>query len=241
MSPPSDPRLLVLHGLQLKGSASAPALAETVDLPVADVERELRSLADEGLVVERASRPAGWGLTPAGRDAVSRLVAAEVDATGARPAVAHAYGRFRALNAAVLDACSRWQVRDVAGTPILNDHRDAGYDAGVVGDLARLQRRADPVVDDLAGTLARYGAYGPRLRRAVERVEAGEGDWFTKPSLPSYHTVWFELHEDLLTTLGLERSDESEPDTEPGTEPEPAAEPRPDADASPRRGARAGR
>jgi hypothetical protein len=92
---------------------------------------------------------------------------------------------------------------------VLNDHRDAGYDAGVVGDLAGIQRRADPVVDDLAGTLARYRAYGPRLRRAVEHVEAGDGDWFTKPSLPSYHTVWFELHEDLLTTLGLDRSAES--------------------------------
>ena len=71
---------------------------------------------------------------------------------------------------------------------MLNDHRDAAYDAGVVADLARIQRRADPVVDDLAGTLARYRAYGPRLRRAVERVEAGDGEWFTKPSLPSYHT-----------------------------------------------------
>jgi hypothetical protein len=39
---------------------------------------------------------------------------------------------------------------------VLNDHRDAAYDAGVVADLARFQRRADPVVADLAGTLARY-------------------------------------------------------------------------------------
>jgi hypothetical protein len=230
MPPPSDPRLLVLHGLQLKGNAPGPALADTVDLPAADVERELRALAADGLVVERTSPPAGWSLTPAGRETVSRLVAAEVDAAGARPAVTDAYHRFRALNAAVLDACSRWQVRDVAGTPVLNDHRDAGYDAGVVGDLARIQRRADPVVDDLAGTLARYRAYGPRLRRAVEHVEAGEGDWFTTPSLPSYHTVWFELHEDLLTTLGLDRSAES-----------PSAGAEDDAGTAAAAGARAGR
>jgi hypothetical protein len=209
MPPSSDPRLLVLHGLQLKGNAPATVLADTVDLPVADVERELRALAADGLVVERTSPPAGWGLTPAGRETVSRMVAAEVDAAGVRPAVTDAYHRFHALNAAVLDACSRWQVRDVAGTPMLNDHGDPGYDTAVVADLARLQRRADPVVDDLAGTLGRYRAYGPRLRRAVEHVEAGDRDWFTKPSLPSYHTVWFELHEDLLTTLGLDRSAES--------------------------------
>ena len=209
MPPPSDPRLLVLHGLQLKANAAVAALAEATGLPVAAVERELQALAAEGLVVERTGTLAGWGLTPAGRAAVSRLVAAEVDAAGARPAVADAYRRFRVLNAAVLDACSRWQVRDVAGTPVRNDHRDTRYDARVVADLARLQRRADPVVDDLAQTLERYRGYGPRLRRAVERVEAGDGDWFTKPSLPSYHTVWFELHQDLLTTLGLDRSAEA--------------------------------
>jgi hypothetical protein len=28
--------------------------------------------------------------------------------------------------------------------------------------------------------------------------------------MPSFHTVWFELHEDLLATLGLERSTESD-------------------------------
>jgi hypothetical protein len=27
--------------------------------------------------------------------------------------------------------------------------------------------------------------------------------------IASYHTVWFELHEDLLCTLGLERGSES--------------------------------
>jgi hypothetical protein len=220
---PPDPRLLVLHGLQLKGHVTAAALAETVDLPHADVERELAALVDDGLVVERTNAPAGWGLTPAGRDAATRLLADEVDAAGARQAVADAYGRFRALNAGVLDACSRWQVRDLAGTTVLNDHRDARYDAAVVADLARLQRRADPVVDDLAGTLDRYRTYGPRLRRALARVEAGDGDWFTKPSLPSYHTVWFELHEDLLTTLGLDRSAESVPQDDATAPAGPAA------------------
>ena len=38
---------------------------------------------------------------------------------------------------------------------------------------------------------------------------SGDTDWFTKPMLPSYHTVWFEMHEDLLSTLGIERGSES--------------------------------
>ena len=211
MSQPSDLRLLVLHGLRLKGVAHADVLAETVDLAVADVEGRMADLEAEGLVAPRSGALAGWSLTPAGRAEHARLVVAEVDATRTRATVARAYEAFRALNAGVLEACSRWQVRDIGGRPVLNDHGDPSYDARVVAHLARLQQRADPLCDDLAGALARYQTYGPRLRHAVDRVEAGDGDWFTKPMLPSYHTVWFELHADLLATLGLDRSVETVP------------------------------
>ena len=33
-------------------------------------------------------------------------------------------------------------------------------------------------------------------------MRAGDPDWFTRPTVDSYHTVWFELHENLLATLG---------------------------------------
>jgi hypothetical protein len=211
MSRPSDPRLLVLHGLRLKGVAPVDGLADATGLPAAEVGPLLDGLAGEGLVVLRTGALAGWALTPAGRAELARLLAAEVARNGAHGTVAGAYDHFRRLNVAVLDACSRWQVRDVDGRPVLNDHRDAAYDAGVVADLARLQLQAEPLCDDLAGALDRYRPYRPRLRHAVERVEAGEGEWFTKPLMPSYHTVWFELHEDLLATLGLERSTETVP------------------------------
>jgi hypothetical protein len=194
---PSDPRLLVLHALRLKGIADAATVAGAAGLP-----------EDEGLAAERTGAPASWSLTPAGRAEHLRELRAEVDTTATRATVTGAYERFRALNAGVLDACSRWQVRSIGGQLVRNDHRDPAYDARVVADLARLGERAAPLCDDLAGALERYRGYGPRLREAVARVEAGEGEWFAKPLVPSFHTVWFELHEDLLTTLGLERSDE---------------------------------
>ena len=54
------------------------------------------------------------------------------------------------------------------------------------------------------------GAAGEMCRVAIERFAkaAGDGDWFTKPTIDSYHTVWFELHENLLSTLGIERGHE---------------------------------
>lgn len=211
MSRPSEPRLLVLHGLRLKGAAELDALAEAAGLPAAEVESLLHALEHDGLVEHRSGALSGWTLTSAGRTEQARLVAAEVDATGNRDVVTNAYRRFRALNADVLATCSRWQVRDVAGTPVRNDHSDPSYDARVVADLERLHRQAGPLLDDLAATLDRYRSYGPRLGHAVARVSSGDGDWFTRPVMPSYHTVWFELHEDLLTTLGLDRTSEPVP------------------------------
>ena len=52
------------------------------------------------------------------------------------------------------------------------------------------------------------GGYGSRLSSALAKVQGGDGDWFTKPTIDSYHTVWFELHENLLATLGIERGRE---------------------------------
>ena len=72
------------------------------------------------------------------------------------------------------------------------------YDAGVVEQLTGLHARVEPICDDLGATLDRYAGYGPRLSMALHKVRTGDGDWFTKPMIASYHTVWFELHEDLL-------------------------------------------
>jgi len=46
------------------------------------------------------------------------------------------------------------------------------------------------------------------MQRASHALVAGEHTWLTRPTVDSYHTVWFELHEDLLATLGRTRSDE---------------------------------
>jgi len=39
------------------------------------------------------------------------------------------------------------------------------------------------------------------------RVNEGEFEFFTGVKVNSYHNLWFELHEDLLCTLGLERKE----------------------------------
>lgn len=205
----SDPRLLVLHGLRLKGVAETARLAAAVGLPVPTVARELDELAAAGLVVRRKGLLAGWSLTDAGRAAHGRALGDELRALGARPTVEASYRRFRELNPGVLDACSRWQVRELNGQAVRNDHADPRYDDRVLGDLDQALHRVRPVGDRLGAVLDRFRPYAPRLESALGRARAGELDYVTKPMIPSFHTVWFEMHEDLLVTLGLDRSSET--------------------------------
>jgi DNA-binding MarR family transcriptional regulator len=209
MSSSSDPRTLVLHGLRLKGFGDASAVAEAVGLTEADAKPILDGLIDEELVTYREGRISGYALTPTGRATHARLLVEQLDATGARPAIQDAYERFLAINKDLLAICTAWQLREVDGESIVNDHSDPAHDAAVVAELGELHDEVAPICADLGAALDRFAGYGPRLAEALSRVRAGDVDWFTKPMLPSYHTVWFELHEDLLATLGIERSSEA--------------------------------
>jgi DNA-binding PadR family transcriptional regulator len=208
VSAPSDTRMLVLHGLRLKGFAAAAAVMDAVGLVEDDAKPELDRLVEAGFASYRDGRLSGYSLTPAGREEHARLLAAELEATGRQPAVDDAYRRFLGINQDLLGICTAWQLREVDGESVINDHSDPEHDAGVIASLEALHAKVTPICADLGAALDRFAAYGSRLTNALERVRAGDVDWFTKPMLPSYHTVWFELHEDLLATLGIERSSE---------------------------------
>jgi hypothetical protein len=117
-------------------------------------------------------------------------------------ACAAVYESFEPLNREVLQACTDWQVRP-GGT--LNDHGDAAYDWSVIDRLTAIDERAAPLLRRLSGVAPRFAPYRERLRSARRRVVDGDRDWFTSPRIDSYHTVWMELHEDLLAALGRER------------------------------------
>jgi hypothetical protein len=57
--------------------------------------------------------------------------------------------------------------------------------------------------------LPRLDAYAAKLSAALDRIQAGDTTWFTRPLVDSYHTVWFELHEELIGAAGLTREDEA--------------------------------
>lgn len=195
-------------GLRLKGFAEAQIVADLVGLPVETVTDELTKAAESEFTSYRDGRRTGWTLMPAGRTEIERLASEELDAVGCREVAQSTYEQFLKLNSRMLQTCTDWQVKDVDAN-VLNDHTDADYDAGVIADLAELDAGVQPLCNDLASHLSRFAIYAPRFTSALDKVRAGETKWFTGPIIESHHTVWFEFHEDLLATLGIDRASEN--------------------------------
>lgn len=200
--------LLVLHTVRLIGVAGVDAIAGRLSTDRAEVEPMLRGGETSGFLRHRQGTLQGWALTPEGRRHVEDLLAAELDRRGARASVESAYGEFLQLNPLILEVCSDWQVIRVDAEMVLNDHADEHYDRVVLERLDAIHRSSLPMLARLSQVLRRFSGYRPRLDTAVRRARGGQREWVTKPLIDSYHTVWFELHEDLLATLGRRRSEE---------------------------------
>ncbi|GAA3440587.1 transcriptional regulator [Planomonospora venezuelensis] len=201
---PTGDDLLVLHALRCVGSAGPARLSEATGLPGPDVESVLIDLAVAGLTTYSPGDFGGWGLTEAGRAADAERISRELDAAGARTAVTEAYEDFLVLNPELLDLCTAWQLRPAGGVLVPNDHTDPAYDSRVLDGFTDLHRRADVLCADLSAVLLRFRRYRVRLAGALARAGSGAGEYVTD-DMESYHIVWFQLHEDLLATLGIPR------------------------------------
>lgn len=196
--------LLVLHTLRCIGFAGLARVAAAAGLPESDAESELIDLAVAGLVTRAAGAFGGWGLTEAGRAADAERIAAELETAGTRTAVAEAYDGFCVLNPELLDLCTAWQTRTVDGVVTANDHADPVYDARVLDRLTEFDQRAEAACATLSAAMLRFRRYRVRLTDALAHARSGSLEYVTD-NLESYHTVWFQLHEDLLATLGIPR------------------------------------
>lgn len=199
----TDPRLHVLHLLRLGGFVAADKLAERAGLSEADVRAVLAQAQADGLVAERSGRISGWMLTKDGRPVHAALLGEELAQLDARDAVERANTAFLALNEPFKEICSRWQLRPDGST---NDHTDQAYDSAVIEDLTPVHEQVVAITSAVAGSIPRFGRYPVAFAAARDRLVAGDPRAFAAPLAESYHDAWMELHQDLLSTLGRERS-----------------------------------
>lgn len=178
--------LATLQLIRLKGRVGRAELTGPVD-----------GLIDSGLLVDAPM----IRLTKEGRTRLAELLTAE-RATVAIEAANRVYERFLLINAGVKRLISRWQLaRDLEG----ND--DA---AAVLVEIDELHRDVLSVIASASGLIPRLGVYGDRLDAALRRAHGGDMSWLTRPMVDSYHTVWFELHEELIGLAGRTRASEAE-------------------------------
>jgi len=204
----SPPELLTLHALRLLGWPSPHTIAERTGLDSTLVVELLED--DEARGFARRTSYAGrsgWSLTERGVLEDERRLAEELARTGTRAAIEAAHERFAQLNPRFLAACTRWQIRPGPGEPLAaNDHTDWRWDESVLDELRRLEGHLTDVCAQLC-RLRRFDGYQARFAAARARVDAGERSWVDRPDADSCHLVWIQLHEDLLSTLGLHRAD----------------------------------
>jgi hypothetical protein len=203
----SQPELLVLHSVRIQGMADDDAVAARFDLGPADAREIL--LDDEAYGwVRRAAfdTTAGWSLTDRGRAEDDRRLAQELADVGARAVVEDVHEAFRPLNARLLRACTDWQLLPGQDDRLVsNTHTDPEWDGRVLGELGTLRDELTPLVASLSSVLARFEGYDTRFAAALDRAQAGQEQWVVGTDVVSCHTVWMELHEDLLSTLGIPR------------------------------------
>ena len=190
MAPVSD--LAVLMVLRVRGRGDAAAVARVVGCREADAAEAIARLRDAAALAPAAGAPAGTvGLTDDGRETLARLVAAEpLD----RDALAALYERFLVADRGLKATITAWQLAAAAEKPaaraaVMTSAATAG---GVAAALA-----------DLAPRLARYPI---RIAEAAGAIATGDDRFVASPRVDSLHQVWFELHEDVLVTLGRSRA-----------------------------------
>ncbi|GGV55145.1 hypothetical protein [Streptomyces spectabilis] len=78
--------------------------------------------------------------------------------------------------------------------------------AAAAAPLASLHVGLTELIAELAEDTPRLASYRARFAAALAGVEGGDAAWLAHPLRDSHHTVWFELHQEILDLAGERRS-----------------------------------
>ncbi|MGO1561679.1 conserved hypothetical protein [Actinomycetales bacterium JB111] len=210
MSHPSTPELLILHAVRLIGFADSDAIAARAGTSTADVARVLDEADGRGWVQHLAFADLeGWSLTDAGRTENECQLASERQLADPENTIIAVYRDFLPLNTRLVRAVTEWQITPTGDDPFApNDHSDPAWDGRVLDELTALGTELAPLVHRLTDVLTRFDGYADRYHSALRTAADGEPGWIDRTDVDSCHRVWFQLHEDLVSTLGIDRGTE---------------------------------
>jgi pyruvate,orthophosphate dikinase len=181
-----------LRMLLVKGYAT-PEQASDCLLVSADDARALLSALEGSADAEQAV--GAYRLTDAGKIRAR----SDLDADRAAwPEAGATLDAFVFYDKQVKDVVTEWQMRG----EVVNDHSEPLYDALVLNGLASLHERIGKWLP------TRFPRYRARLDRAAAAITTGDTRFVASPRVDSYHSVWFEFHEELILLAGRTRADE---------------------------------
>ena len=190
----------------LKGVASADSLVDVLGCGPGQAAAAMAALIAEGDAQE----------LPGGRIRLTKEALASVDelfrrdSARLRSAVEPVMDGFHTVDRAFKELVTSWQMREIDGEEAINDHTDAAYDNAVVVRLGDdIHPRVLAVVEVVSTAEPRLARYGDRLTSALAAVKQGDAQMMAHPLRDSYHTVWFELHEELIRLSGRNRASEA--------------------------------
>ena len=195
---------LILHGLSIKKYSHPEAIASLLDLPVEKVRTVLTEGVAKGSVKEVAGK---FTVAPTARVSLQSNHGRFFAAPRSSETFRSAYLDFERINVDLKGLITDWQTIRIAGKIVPNDHSNEAHDEQVMRRLAKLHDQAEKVVASLSKGLGRIAVYGKKLEEALEKAECGQIEWVSDAKIESYHTVWFELHEDLLCIMGEQRKE----------------------------------
>lgn len=177
-------------------------------LSALDLSPDHVSALGEGLIAGGLVKDAGgmYSLTDDAKALATELLTRDRRAWGGEHAAA-ALDVFVQLDGTMKDIVTAWQLKQVDGEQVLNDHADPAYDEAVLARLASLHEEASAWIVPAVEQLPRLASYRRRLDAAAA-AGAGDGAYVASPRVDSYHGVWFELYEDLIRLSGRTREEE---------------------------------
>lgn len=195
---------LVMHGIAIKKYATLDDICALTALESDTVS----ALAAEAVAKGRVSEVNGkYLLTPIGQFTLKSAYSKSYGALRKDNDFVAAFEDFERINNELKQAITDWQTINVGGQTVPNDHSDKDYDESVIDRIGAIHERVDAVLERLGSKEARLYRYRDQLLVALEKAEDGDIAWVSDATIGSYHTIWFELHEDLLRVMGREREE----------------------------------
>jgi hypothetical protein len=188
-----DDELLVL--LTVKGAAGVTSLSNAVGLHENYVLTALERLRQQGLIVLRQyGTVSRYVCSRYGTARVARTIVphySEAYPIARRQAL---YQRFTEVNLRFKEVVTSIQLESVG---------QGALSWKSIMALARINSEARDILDTMSNLGHRYIGYMRRLGRAHAKIEQGNLSYLAASEVDSYHSIWFEWHEDLIITFAL--------------------------------------